>query len=71
MKILLLLPFFLVGCAGSGENGAFTPQDTAAIASTIDTAAHAYNQVRYPAPPQVYPQPYAPVVPVANPYGFR
>lgn len=57
MRLFLLLAMTacLSGCAGSGEGGSWTPQDTAAAMGTINTGLNTYD--RYQHPEYYRPQP--------------
>lgn len=44
MKLLFLIPFLFVGCQGSGTGGSWTPADTAAATSAINSGFGAVNQ---------------------------
>lgn len=64
MGCIVLAVMLLTGCAGSGEGGKWTPQDTAAATDAINGGVNAlnngyrtYDQIRNP-------QYYRPVVPV-------
>jgi preprotein translocase subunit SecG len=55
LVIIAIVGFVLIaGCAGSGEGGAFTPQDAEAIERATSGFINDINRVRYPDRP-VYP----------------
>lgn len=72
MKTLLLLPLcaFLSSCAGSGEGGTWTPQDTTATVNAANavygTGVRAYQDYQngYRTPP-TYVTPVVPTYPAA------
>lgn len=59
--ILLFATLQFTGCAGSGEGGRWTPADTAASMSVINSGIDGYNRIRNP---EYFYRPNPAIVPV-------
>lgn len=59
--VLLFATLQFAGCAGSGQGGAWTPQDTAAVGNALNGGIDSYNRIAHP---EYFYRPVVPVVPI-------